>query len=206
MSSCILAREIRASGLDASSVLAEQAPLTARKMQPTLNNFLVGLHIERRLYPSPTKIKNSLSMANCYFAKPHGMQHCYITFFMLLIPNGLLVLARHRIIQSRIFVTDCEHEQKTNTSREVHQIRSASLQRHALPLPARASDTTLRPLARLVACPLPAFPCERKRCRNYRSAATAFTTFCTLLRCFDTLPLAGLYSRVLVGDRCIERG
>src|SRR5260370_19628428 len=24
------------------------------------------------------------------------MQHCYIPFFMLLIPNGLLVLARHR--------------------------------------------------------------------------------------------------------------
>jgi DNA-directed RNA polymerase specialized sigma24 family protein len=24
-------------------------------------------------------------MANCYFAKPHGMQHCYIPFFMLLI-------------------------------------------------------------------------------------------------------------------------
>jgi hypothetical protein len=58
--------------------------------------------------------------------------------------------------------------------------------------------TTLRPLARLVACPLPAFPCEGKRCRNYRSAATAFTTFCTLLRGFDTPPLAGLYSLVLV--------
>ena len=36
-----------------------------------------------------------LSMANCYFAKPHGMQHCYIPFFMLLISNALLVLARH---------------------------------------------------------------------------------------------------------------
>jgi len=37
----------------------------------------------------------SLSMANCYFAKPRGMQHCYIPFFMLLISNALLVLARH---------------------------------------------------------------------------------------------------------------
>jgi hypothetical protein len=36
-----------------------------------------------------------LSMANCYFAKPHGMQHCYTPFFMLLISNALLVLARH---------------------------------------------------------------------------------------------------------------
>ena len=32
-------------------------------------------------------------MANCYFAKPHGM-HCYIPFFMLLISNALLILAR----------------------------------------------------------------------------------------------------------------
>jgi hypothetical protein len=39
-------------------------------------------------------------MANCYFAKPYGMQHCYIHFFMLLIPNGLLVLVRH----SRIYL------------------------------------------------------------------------------------------------------
>src|SRR5260370_6529924 len=38
----------------------------------------------------------TLSMANCYFAKPQGMQHCYIPFFMLLISNALLVLARHR--------------------------------------------------------------------------------------------------------------
>jgi hypothetical protein len=37
-----------------------------------------------------------VSMANCYFAKPHGMQHCYIPFFILLISNALLVLARHR--------------------------------------------------------------------------------------------------------------
>ena len=28
-------------------------------------------------------------------AKSQGMPHCYIPFFMLLIPNGLLVLARH---------------------------------------------------------------------------------------------------------------
>ena len=37
-------------------------------------------------------------------------------------------------------------------------MQSASLQRHAraLPLSARASDTTLRLLVRLVACPLPA--------------------------------------------------
>jgi hypothetical protein len=33
-------------------------------------------------------------MANCYFAEPHGMKHCYIPFFMLLISNALLVLAR----------------------------------------------------------------------------------------------------------------
>jgi hypothetical protein len=40
-------------------------------------------------------LKGDVSMANCYFAKPHGMQHCYIPFFMLLISNALLVLARH---------------------------------------------------------------------------------------------------------------
>jgi hypothetical protein len=34
-------------------------------------------------------------MANCFFAKPNGMQHCCIPFFMLLIPNVLLILARH---------------------------------------------------------------------------------------------------------------
>jgi hypothetical protein len=33
--------------------------------------------------------------------------------------------------QSRIFVVDCEHEQKTNTSGKVHQMRSAGLQRRA---------------------------------------------------------------------------
>jgi hypothetical protein len=38
----------------------------------------------------------SVSTANCYFAEPHGMKHCYIPFFMLLISNALLVLARHR--------------------------------------------------------------------------------------------------------------
>jgi len=37
-----------------------------------------------------------LSMANCYFIRPKGMQHCYISFFMLLISNALLILARHR--------------------------------------------------------------------------------------------------------------
>jgi hypothetical protein len=35
-------------------------------------------------------------MANCYFGEPHGMKHCYIPFFMLLISNALLVLARHK--------------------------------------------------------------------------------------------------------------
>jgi hypothetical protein len=39
----------------------------------------------------------SMSMANCYFAEPHGMKHCYIPFFMLLISNALLVLARDRL-------------------------------------------------------------------------------------------------------------
>jgi hypothetical protein len=39
--------------------------------------------------------KRTLSMANCYFAEPHGMKDCYIPFFMLLISNALLVLARH---------------------------------------------------------------------------------------------------------------
>ena len=34
-------------------------------------------------------------MANCYFAKPHGMQHCHTPFFMLLIPNAFLIVARH---------------------------------------------------------------------------------------------------------------
>ena len=43
-----------------------------------------------------SKRSRSVSMANCYFAKPQGMQHCYIPFFMLLISNALLVLARHR--------------------------------------------------------------------------------------------------------------
>jgi hypothetical protein len=42
-----------------------------------------------------------VSMANCYFAKPQGMQHCYIPFFMLLISNALLVLARHRAKSSQ---------------------------------------------------------------------------------------------------------
>jgi hypothetical protein len=41
-------------------------------------------------------IIKSMSMANCYFAEPHGMKHCYIPFFMLLISNALLALARHR--------------------------------------------------------------------------------------------------------------
>jgi hypothetical protein len=39
----------------------------------------------------------SVSMANCYFAEPHGMKYCYIPFFMLLISNALLVLARHSL-------------------------------------------------------------------------------------------------------------
>jgi hypothetical protein len=39
-----------------------------------------------------------LFMANCYFAKPQGMQHCYIPFFMLLISNALLVLVRHNML------------------------------------------------------------------------------------------------------------
>jgi hypothetical protein len=43
----------------------------------------------------------SVSMANCYFAEPHGMKHCYIPFFMLLISNALLVLARHRVPAER---------------------------------------------------------------------------------------------------------
>jgi hypothetical protein len=49
----------------------------------------------------PQAAASNLSMANCYFAKPHGMQHCYIPFFMLLIPNGLLVLARHTMSLER---------------------------------------------------------------------------------------------------------
>ena len=40
--------------------------------------------------------QNQMSMANCYFDKPHGMQHCYIPFSMLLISNALLTLAWHR--------------------------------------------------------------------------------------------------------------
>jgi hypothetical protein len=39
--------------------------------------------------------------------------------------------------QSRIFVVDCEHKQKTNTSGKVHQMRSAGLKR-------RANQSTLR--------------------------------------------------------------
>jgi hypothetical protein len=42
-------------------------------------------------------------MANCYFAEPHGMKHCYIPFFMLLISNALLVLARHNPVQYRLW-------------------------------------------------------------------------------------------------------
>ena len=36
-----------------------------------------------------------------------------------------------RIIQSRIFVVECEHEQKTKTSGKVRQMRSASPQHGA---------------------------------------------------------------------------
>jgi hypothetical protein len=43
-------------------------------------------------------------MANCYFAEPHGMKHCYIPFFILLISNALLVLARHTTLGSRVHV------------------------------------------------------------------------------------------------------
>jgi hypothetical protein len=39
----------------------------------------------------------ALSMANCCFAKPHRMKHCYIPFLMLLISNALLILARHSL-------------------------------------------------------------------------------------------------------------
>jgi site-specific recombinase XerD len=45
-----------------------------------------------------------LSMANCCFAKPHGMQHCCIPFVMLLISNALLILARH----SRRYLAGCQ--------------------------------------------------------------------------------------------------
>ena len=40
-------------------------------------------------------------MANSYFAKLHGM-HCYIPFFILLISNALLVLARQRLCSTAI--------------------------------------------------------------------------------------------------------
>jgi hypothetical protein len=40
---------------------------------------------------------STLSMANCYFAKPHGMQHLLHSFSMLLISNPLLTLAKHRL-------------------------------------------------------------------------------------------------------------
>jgi hypothetical protein len=46
-------------------------------------------------------------MANCYFAKPQGMQHCYIPFFMLLISNALLVLARHSLRVSHLREVGC---------------------------------------------------------------------------------------------------
>jgi hypothetical protein len=48
-------------------------------------------------------------MANCYFAKPHGVQHCYIPFFMLLISNALLVLARHKRLP--VFRLSCAGQQ-----------------------------------------------------------------------------------------------
>jgi hypothetical protein len=32
----------------------------------------------------------NLSMANCYFAKPHGMQHCYIPFLYVIDFKGAL--------------------------------------------------------------------------------------------------------------------
>jgi hypothetical protein len=32
----------------------------------------------------------NLSMANCYFAKPHGMQHCYIPFLYVIGFKGAL--------------------------------------------------------------------------------------------------------------------
>jgi hypothetical protein len=30
------------------------------------------------------EVRSDLSMANCYFAKPHGMQHCYIPFLYVI--------------------------------------------------------------------------------------------------------------------------
>jgi hypothetical protein len=53
------------------------------------------------------------SMANCYFAKPHGMQHCYIPFSMRLIQNALLALARHReYLDHILFWTTADLENK----------------------------------------------------------------------------------------------
>jgi hypothetical protein len=67
----------------------------ARNRQHSRTALSEARHQLRKLYQvAPISAQRRLSMANCYFAKPHGMQH-YIRFFMLLIPNGLLVLARH---------------------------------------------------------------------------------------------------------------
>jgi hypothetical protein len=63
----------------------------ADEIEPTLH--IVGKSEGRAVIPT---LRGRLSMANCYFAKPDGIQHCYVAFFMLLIPNGLLVLARYR--------------------------------------------------------------------------------------------------------------
>jgi hypothetical protein len=55
----------------------------------------------KRVFPETPSC--DLSMANCYFVKLHGMQHCCILFFMLLlISNALLVLARHSCYRARI--------------------------------------------------------------------------------------------------------
>jgi transposase len=71
--------------------------VTRRKYQLTRDHVRLQNQLESLLEEAHIKLSSLVSMANCYFAKPHGMQHCYISFFMLLIPNGLLVLARHNV-------------------------------------------------------------------------------------------------------------
>ena len=59
----------------------------------------MSISSERWKQITPVRQKDpALSMADCYFAKPNGMQHCCIPFFMLLIPNALLILAKHNLL------------------------------------------------------------------------------------------------------------
>ena len=43
-----------------------------------------------------------MSMANCYFAKPDGMQHCYIPFLYVIDFKGALSFDEAQLIRSPV--------------------------------------------------------------------------------------------------------